>query len=257
MGMTRAVLVAGWFPQLTDTTLRQTTWPQIAVHHEYIVAQLKLRVTQATIHQRLRDEQGLRASVASLKRYVAANLSEDVRRDQVVVLRDEVDPGAEAQIDYGKLGMWTDPATGKRRTVWAFAMVLACSRHMFVMPVLTMDQAAWTAAHVAAFAFFGGVPARVVPDNLRTGVSKPDLYDPKINRSYAELAAHYGTLVDPARAAKPRDKAQVERPMPYVRDSFWRGREFTSLEQMRAEAVRWCREVAGARACRPLEGATP
>src|SRR5947207_3852718 len=144
-----AVLVAGWFPQLTDTTLRQTTWPQLAVHHEYIVAQLKLRVTQATIHQRLRDEQGLRASVASLKRYVAANLSEEVRRDQVVVLRGEVDPGAEAQIDYGKLGMWTDPATGKRRTVWAFAMVLACSRHMFVMPVLTMDQAAWTAAHVA------------------------------------------------------------------------------------------------------------
>ena len=159
-----AALVAGWFPQLTDTTLRQTTWPQLAVHHEYIVAQLKLRVTQATIHQRLRDEQGLRASVASLKRYVAANLSEEVRRDQVVVLRGEVDPGAEAQIDYGKLGMWTDPATGRRRTVWAFAMVLACSRHMFVRPVLTMDQAAWTAAHVAGFAFFGGVPARIVPE---------------------------------------------------------------------------------------------
>ena len=204
-----AALVGGWFPHLTDTTLRQTTWPQIAAHHEYIVGQLKLRVTQATIHQRLRDEHGLRVSVASLKRYVAANLSEEVRRDQVVVLRDEVDPGAEAQIDYGKLGMWTDPATGQRRTVWAFAMVLACSRHMFVRPVLTMDQAAWTAAHVEAFAYFAGVPARIVPDNLRTGVDKPDLYDPKINRSYAELAAHYGTLVDPARSRKPRDKAVV------------------------------------------------
>jgi transposase len=159
-----AALVASWFPQLTDTTLRQTTWPQIAAHHEYIVGQLKLRVTQATIHQRLRDEHGLRASVASLKRYVAANLSEEVRRDQVVVLRDEVDPGSEAQIDYGRLGMWTDPATGRRCTVWAFAMVLACSRHMFVRPVLSMDQAAWTAAHVEAFAFFGGVPARIVPE---------------------------------------------------------------------------------------------
>ena len=108
-----------------------------------------------------------------------------------------------------------------------------------------------------AFAFFGGVPARLVPDNLKTGVDKPDLYDPKINRSYAELAAHYGCLVDPARALKPRDKARVERPMPYVRDSFWRGREFTSLEQMQAEAVRWSAEVAGRRACRPLEGAAP
>jgi transposase len=252
-----AALVTDWFPQLTDTTLRQTTWPEIAKHHEYITTQLKAGVTQATIHQRLRDEHGLVASLASLKRYVAANLSEEVRRDQVVVLRDPVDPGAEAQIDYGKLGMWTDPATGRRRTVWAFAMVLACSRHMFVRPVLVMDQRAWTEAHVEAFAFFGGVPARVVPDNLRTGVAKTDLYDPKINRSYAELAAHYGVLVDPARRGKPRDKPRVERPMPYIRDSFWRGREFTSLAVMQAEAVRWCSEVAGRRCCRPLEGAAP
>jgi transposase len=50
---------------------------------------------------------------------------------------------------------------------------------------------------VEAFAYFGGVPARLVPDNLKTGVDKPDLYDPKINRSYAELAVHYDTLVDP------------------------------------------------------------
>src|SRR5579859_2799208 len=54
-----------------------------------------------------------------------------------------------------------------------------------------------------------------------------------------------------------RDKPQVERPMPYVRDSFWRGREFTSLEQMRAGAARWSAEVAGRRSCRPLEGAAP
>ena len=53
----------------------------------------------------------------------------------------------------------------------------------------------------------------MVPDNLKTGVDKPDLYDPKINRSYAELAEHYGTLVDPARAAKPKDKPRVERPI--------------------------------------------
>jgi transposase len=86
-----AVLVSGWFPALADTRLRQTTWPAIAVFHDYITAQLKAGVTQATIHQRLRDEHGLAASVASLKRYVAANLPEEVRRDQVVVLRDEAD----------------------------------------------------------------------------------------------------------------------------------------------------------------------
>ena len=247
-----------WFPGVGDAGLRQVTWPAIGAHAEFVRAQLKAGVTVATVHQRLVDEHALVASVASLRRWVAANLPEEVRRSQVRVLRPvDAEPGGEAQIDYGRLGFWIDPETGRRHTVWAFVMVLACSRYMFVRPVLVMDQAAWTRAHVEAFAFFGGVPARLIPDNLKTGVDKPDLYDPKINRSYGELAVHYDTLVDPARAFKPKDKPRVERPMPYVRDSFWRGREFTSLAQMQAEAVRWSRDVAGARACRPLDGAAP
>jgi transposase len=253
-----AGLVRGWFPQLADTRLRQVTWPAIAVHHDYIIAQLKAGVRMSTVHQRLRDEQGLAVSVQSFRRYVAANVPEETRRSQVRVWNPyPAEAGEQAQIDYGQLGRWLDPATGKLRTVWAFVMVLCCSRHMFVRTVLKMDQRAWTECHVAAFGFFGGVPARLVPDNLKTGVDKPDLYDPKLNRSYAEMAAHYGCLIDPARAIKPRDKARVERPMPYVRDSFWRGREFASLEQMQAGAVRWSAEVAGRRPCRPLEGAAP
>jgi len=253
-----AELVRGWFPELADTRLRQVTWPAIEAHHEFITAQLKAGVRMSTIHQRLRDERGLAVSVASFRRYVAANVPEEARRAQVRVLDPRpAEAGEQAQIDYGRLGRWLDPATGKARTIWAFVMVLCCSRHMFVRPVAKMDQRAWTECHVAAFEFFGGVPARLVPDNLKTGVDKPDLYDPKINRSYAELAAHYGCLIDPARALKPRDKARVERPMPYVRDSFWRGREFMSLVQMQAEAVRWSLQVAGRRPCRPLDGAAP
>lgn len=252
-----AELCGKWFPAVADTRLRQTTWPQIEAHRDYVAAMLKAGVTQATIWQRLRDEQELAASLASLKRWVAANLPEEVRRGRVTVLMDDPEPGSEAQIDYGHLGAWVDPRTGKKRRVWAFVMVLPASRYMFVRPVLTMDQRAWTECHVAAFDFFGGVPARLVPDNLKTGVDKPDLYDPKINRSYAELAVHYGALVDPARAAKPKDKPRVERPMPYVRDSFWRGREFVSLQHMQEQAVLWCKEVAGRRQCRPLGGAAP
>jgi transposase len=252
-----AVLVRGWFPELVDTRLRQVTWPGIEVHRDYVVEQLRAGVTAATVHQRLRDEHGLDASVASFRRWVRANLPEEMRRDAVRVLGDTPAPGHEAQVDYGRLGMWTDPATGKRATAWAFVMVLSHSRHMFVRPVLRMDQRAWTEAHVEAFRFFGGVPERIVPDNLATGVERADLYDPKLNRAYAELAEHYGVLVDPARARKPRDKPRVERPMPYVRDSLWRGRQFTSLAEMQAEAVRWCTQVAGVRACRPLDGAAP
>jgi hypothetical protein len=209
-----AELTGKWFPAVTDTRLRQTTWPQIDQHRDYIADMLKAGVTQATIWQRLRDERDLRASLASVKRWVAANLPEEVRRDRVTVLMDEPEPGGEAQIDYGHLGAWVDPRAGKKRRVWAFVMVLPTSRHMFVRPVLRMDQRAWTECHVAAFDFFGGVPARLVPDNLKTGVDKPDLYDPKINRSYAELAEHYGTLIDPARAAKPKDKPRVNGPCP-------------------------------------------
>lgn len=136
-------------------------------------------------------------------------------------------------------------------------MVLACSRHMFVRPVLRLDARAWAAAHVAAFAFFDGVPRRLVIDNLKTGVDRPDLYDPKINRAYGELAEHYGTLIDPARARRPKDKPRVERPIRYVRDSFWRGRQWTGEPDMQAKAVLWCRDVAGSRAHRNLDGAAP
>jgi transposase len=209
-GQERAELVRDWFPQLADTRLRQVTWPAIEKHHEYITAQLKAGVRMSTIHQRLRDEHGLAVSVQSFRRYVAANVPEETRRAQVRVLDPRpAEAGEQAQIDYGQLGRWLDPATGKLRTIWAFVMVLCCSRHMFVRPVAKMDQRAWTECHAAAFEFFGGVPARLVPDNLKTGVDKPDLYDPKINRSYAELAAHYGCLIDPARAIKPRDNPRV------------------------------------------------
>jgi transposase len=73
-------------------------------------------------------------------------MADEVCREQVVVLRDPVPVGEEAQVDYERLGMWTDPVSSRRRTVWAFVMVLCCSRHLFVWPTLTMDQRAWTEA---------------------------------------------------------------------------------------------------------------
>src|SRR5258708_32212068 len=82
-----AELARAWFPELADTRLRQVTWPAIGEHRDYIAEQLAAGVTVATIHQRLRDERGLAVSVASLRRYVAANLPEEARRSRVTVLR--------------------------------------------------------------------------------------------------------------------------------------------------------------------------
>lgn len=251
-----AELVRGWFPELVDARARSLTFSVIDAHRATIGEMLKSN-TVATVHQRLRDESGLEVSTTSFRRYVWSEFPDTADPAKVTVLRPEVPAGEEGQVDYGFLGSWTDPVTGRTRRIWAFVMVLACSRHMFVRPVVRMDQLGWVIAHVEAFAFFGGAPRRLVSDNLKTGVIKPDLYDPKLNRAYAEMAEHYGVLVDPARALKPKDKPRVERQMPYVRDSMWRGRTWAGVGDMQSGALRWCSQVAGTRSHRSLEGASP
>jgi len=127
--------IARWFPEVADPGLRATTWPGIEVHRDLIRDWLKAQVSAATVAQRLRDEHGVAASESSVRRWISANLSEDTTREKVTVARGLVPAGSEAQIDYGKLGMWFDPVSGRRVTVWAFVMVLAHSRHLFVQPV--------------------------------------------------------------------------------------------------------------------------
>ena len=251
-----AGLARGWFPELTDARARSRTFERIDAHKERIEAMLKTN-TVATVHQRLRDEHGLEVGISSFRRYVWLEFPDEATESKVTVLRPEVRPGEEAQIDYGYLGRLFDPHAGRWRRVWAFVMVLAYSRAMFVRPTFAMDQRAWVEAHREAFAYFGGVPARLVVDNLKTGVLKPDIYDPTLNRAYGELAAHYKTLVDPARAAKPKDKPRVERPMPYIRDSFYRGRDWIDLAHFQRQAITWCSDVAGTRSHRSLDGASP
>jgi hypothetical protein len=253
-----AALVEGWFPDLVDRTRRQSSWPEIEAHREQIKTWLG-SVTVSTIHQRLRDDLGLSVSESSLRRFVWANFAEEATRESVVVLRDTPPPGDEAQVDYGLLGRWLDPVTGRMRRVWGFILVLTCSRLLFLRPVLSMDEGSWVEAHVLAMEFFGGAVARIVCDNLKTGVIKPDLYDPLINKAFGEFAAHYQTLIDPARKLKPRDKATVERHVPYCRDSFFAGRagEFATLAAMQDDALRWSRHVANQRPCRPLGRVAP
>ena len=147
------------------------TFPVIDAHRERIEEMRKTN-TVATVWQRLRDEHDLTVSVASFRRYVRDELGPAAAESAVTVLRPDVPAGEEAQVDYGFLGSWLDPWADRVRRVWAFVMVLACSRHMFVRPVLRMDQSAWVAAHVAAFEFFRAACRRLVPDNLKTGVDQ-------------------------------------------------------------------------------------
>jgi transposase len=248
-------LARGWFPQIASPGVRQVSWGEIAQYHDRIAGLLGV-VPVSVIHQRLADEAGLQASVASVRRYVRAHFPDRAAPGQVKIPRPALPPGAEAQVDYGYLGMWLDPQTGRRRRMWAFSMVLPYSRHLFMVPAVSMSQRAWCEAHAAAFAFFGGVPGKITPDNLKAGVCKPDLYDPKINRAYDELARHYGTLIDPARAYHPKDKAVIEAHQKYIRSSFFAGRDWPSLAAMTDDAAAWCVRVAGQRRPRALEGRT-
>ncbi len=232
--------------QLVDSANRSPIFAQIARYHAAIAAGLETNHA-STVWQRLHTEQGLQASLRSFYRYVAVHFPEHTHQAQVTVRRDDPPPGQEAQIDFGYLGLWPDPLSGRARKLWAFCMVLAYSRHMFITMVLRLDQQAWIEAHVAAFAFFAGTPAMLVIDNLKPGVLRPDLYDPQCNRGYAELAAHYGLLIDPCRVRHPKDKPRVERVIPYVRDSFFAGRTFASLAEMNQAGETWCLSVAGER----------
>ena len=107
-------LARQWFPELTDTRLRQSSWPAIERFHEFVRAQVGT-VTISTVHQRLRDEHGLTVSLSSLRRYVAANLPAEAAAAAITVLGEDPPPGREGQVDYGLLGLWYDPLRAARR----------------------------------------------------------------------------------------------------------------------------------------------
>jgi hypothetical protein len=98
------------------------------------------------------------------------------------------------------------------RTAQLFVATLGASSYTFAEATWTQSLPDWIASHVRAFAFLGGVTAQIVSDNLKAGVTKACFYDPVINRTYGDLAAHYDTAVVPARPHKPKDKARPRQP---------------------------------------------
>jgi transposase len=103
-----------------------------------------------------------------------------------------------------------DGATGEVKTAQLFVAALGASSLTYAEATWTQGLSDWIGSHTRAFAFIGGVPAMVVSDNLRSGVTKACFYEPAVNRTYAEMAAHYNTAIVPARPYRARDKAKVE-----------------------------------------------
>lgn len=119
--------------------------------------------------------------------------------------------GEKLFVDYSGLTVpWIDKSTGEIHRAQIFVAVLGASNYTFIEATASQSLASWVQSHVHAFEFFAGVTVCLVPDNLRSGVTKAHLYDPDINRTYQEMADHYGVAVVPARVRTPKDKPKVE-----------------------------------------------
>lgn len=163
-------------------------------------------------------------SYSSFKRYFNAHCRAETARysksNDQITCRIETAPGQVVQIDYAKMGLIYDKKENRRRTLYAFIATLSNSRHKFIEFVFKQDQASFTASNVKMLNFFGGSPEIISIDNLKSGVIKPDLYDPKLNRVYSEFADHYGLFIDPCRVRSPKDKGKVERDVQTVREEY-------------------------------------
>ena len=120
-------------------------------------------------------------------------------------------PGEKLFVDYaGQTVPIIDGMSGEIRQAQIFVAVLGASSYTYVEATWSQALPDWIGSHVRAFEFMGGIPELVVPDNLKSGIKHPSFYDPELNPTYADLAAHYGVAILPARVRKPRDKAKVE-----------------------------------------------
>jgi transposase len=190
-----------------------------------------------------------RVSYSSFKRFVRKNeLLKSAHKNETCRISSE--PGSQCQIDYCKVGLLHDRATGKKKVVYAFIGTLSFSRHKYVEFVYTQNQKSFIQSNINMFRFFQGVPVTLKLDNLKSGVIKPDLYDPNLNRAYAEMAEHYGLFLDPCRIVSPKDKGIVERDVQTIREEFRKMlalNPLISLTEVNQGILAWVENVYGKR----------
>jgi len=202
-----------------------------------------LRLTKV---QTLLARQGIEVPYSSLHRFAVQHCGFSDRR-RVTVRMAEWEPGEVAEIDFGRLGLIPYPETGRRRTAWAMPVVLPHSRHQYVHMTHVQAVQDLIDGLEDAWEFFGGVPRRVILDNLKAAVIKGDRYDPVFQRTFEEYARYRGFVIDPAPVRTPTGKPFVERSVPYVRDSLFRGETWRDLAHVQEQARIWCLKTAGTR----------
>ena len=205
--MTEAELEAALFPADPGKDREPTTerpLPDFAYIHE------ELQRHKHTTRQLLWEE--YRAAQPDGYNYSRfCYLYQRWKQERDVVLRQEHRPGEKLFVDWaGATIPVYDPQTGETHPAPLFVAVLGASNYTYAEASEDQRLTSWIAAHVRAFEYFGGCTRLIVPDNTKTGVAKPCRYEPDLNPTYQEMAAHYGVGVLPTRPRKPRDKAKVE-----------------------------------------------
>jgi transposase len=219
----------------------------IGEHKEHIVEWLarKRPLRLSKIHTLLVRDHGLVASYDTLRRYAMEELN--WQKKEATILLEDPPAGQEAQIDFGKMGMMLDVATGRVRALWALVVTLSFSRYQFVWPAFLQTTETVCEGLDRAWWFFGAMSKTLVPDNMSSVIKQADALNPTLVAAFVDYVQARGIFVDPARVRSPKDKPRVENQVSYVRESWFDGETFADLADARRSAEHWSREVAGMR----------
>jgi transposase len=204
---------------------------------------LQQGVEMTAIWLRLQENYGYTGGYSSVRRFVH-------RLDPVepeVFIRVQSAPGEEMQVDFGTVGQLYDPVAKRLRTAYVFVATLGYSRHQYAELVFDQKIATWIALHKRTFEYFGGVPERVMPDNLKAAVLRALAHDPILGEAYRRLALHYGFLISPTIPHTPRHKGKVESGVHYVKRNFFAGQEFADIDVANLHLRKWIVNTAGVR----------
>lgn len=212
-------------------------------YREKIRSWVEQGVEMTAIWLRLQENYGYKGGYSSIRRFVH-------RLDPVepeVFIRVHSEPGADMQVDFGTVGQLYDPVTKRLRTAYVFVATLGYSRHQYAELVFDQKIATWIALHKRTFEYFGGVPQRVIPDNLKAAVLQAAVHDPVLGEAYRRMALHYGFLISPTIPHTPRHKGKVESGVHYVKRNFFAGQEFVDIQVGNVHLREWILNTAGVR----------
>ena len=239
--------------RLLDRTLPRPLPPQqtssLARYATEIAEDRARGMELAAIRVRLEERHDQSVSYSAVRRLVQRLEPPPPPSVVDTFVRVEVAAGSEAQVDFGYAGLTVDPATGATRKTWVFVVVLSWSRHLYAELVFDQKVETWLLCHRHAFEAFGGVPARVVPDNLKAAILQASFHDPVAQRSYRECAEHYGFLIDPNPPRTPRLKGKVEQGgVHYIKRNFLAGRTPPPpVDELNRALRTWVSHTAGQR----------